>query len=382
MSGGDAEQRIANQNKLVEDALRRILKPRESIIGEMRIQGWSIDYRQSTEILNEWARKTDKGQEIDPFEMADGNAWVIISSVFSSIQQNNFALQFALKFLDLCYDLQSKHGERIHKGAAHYWVAHYYELADYEDLARSHMILAFIEDAILTKEPKEAPAWYYLVSLLGFSVTGLDALDDFLKAMSKRKKNMMFFPEDAIVNYCSKSRKRFPFLLFPFNRHYLWFKCAQLKKRDKFGKNLELMMYYLLKTVPNLDVRWRVPTRAGEIDLAAINSGPLHEPSRWFEDFVGVECKDWAARVDTKEVEAFFAKLLVAKMRTGFIVSRHGLTGKSAKDNAKGLIHTLFMMKGIAILDLSIDELCAIDSVGTFLDLLNGKYEMVRLSKT
>jgi Holliday junction resolvase-like predicted endonuclease len=373
-----------NQWRIAEKVLQKFLTPHKTEIEGKEYTLWQVDISKLNVAMEELVRMTGKGNEIDPFVTPDGNAWVLVSSFLETIQQYDFALQFTLKYVEECYSLQIKHDERIHKGAAHFWASHYFYLNDVLEYAQSHMVLAFLEDVIEYGDAKKAPAWSFLTTKLGFSRVGLDRLDAFLKSIPQKERRHLLFPEDAILKYIAEEKRRVPWLVFPFNRLYLKHKCDVLLqgRQGRTGITLELIVYYLLKTLDNIDVRWRVPTRAGEIDLVAVNSGPLQEPARWFGDYIAVECKDRAARVKTNEVEAFFTKLSVAKMQIGLIVSRNGLTGRTAKDDARGLTHTLFSMASVAIIHMSLEEICTIDSSREFIERLDKKYEEIRLSMT
>jgi hypothetical protein len=252
-----------------------------------------------------------------------------------------------------------------------------------DELAISHMLLAFVEDAIQFDDPKGAPAWNLLTTRLRFSSTHLDMLLEYLKSGAKRERMMLFFPEYALLRYIVDLRRRVPWLQMPFNRLFLREQCKLLTTGppDPSGKRLELLMVYLFRIIPNLAVEWRSLTRAGEFDIVVANSAPLHEPARWFGDYVLVECKDTNTKVGTKELEAFFTKLTVTKITTGILVSRKGLSGSNELNRARGLKHTLFASSSIVILDLSLLDICRVDSPTDFVQLLTSRYEDVRFGR-
>ena len=84
--------------------------------------------------------KTGMGRIIDPFQMADGTSWVILSQVLSRTALREMAFEVAVRYLRLCYQLQEKENVRMHKGAPLFWVSQrLYEMGRMEEAGGFHV---------------------------------------------------------------------------------------------------------------------------------------------------------------------------------------------------------------------------------------------------
>ncbi len=166
----------------------------------------------------------------------------------------------------------------------------------------------------------------------------------------------------------------------PFNRRLVHLWCDHIIQHPGGGgRRLELLVSYLLQTVPGLWTQWRRRGRGGEVDVVVRNLSPAGLPLPWLGEFVLVECKDRSRRVTTSEMGSFLSKLILTGIRTGIIVSRTGLTGSKAGKYATEMRDHAFSRSGISVLDLLVADLAPLDSVDAFLSLLQSRYEQVRL---
>lgn len=194
----------ANQIELANRALRRMFKGTLELapIGEARIQTQitgSLDLAGIEAAKAYLRRRTGSGKAIDPFERADGTAWIIVSNVLAQLRSTALALDFALEYLGICQELQVIRGSRIRKGAPHYWASFRYEEIGDLETARGHMVLAFIED-VKDHHPnaRKAPAYVHLTTRLGVSSDELRILEGVAR---RRVEDFPMFPEEMLVDY-------------------------------------------------------------------------------------------------------------------------------------------------------------------------------------
>jgi len=144
------------------------------------------------------------------------------------------------------------------------------------------------------------------------------------------------------------------------------------------GKDLETLAAYLVQTLRSVKVSWDVPTRSGQIDVVLRDEGSEKEARPWSGEYVFIECKDRGERVDVSALGAFSSKLSGAKVKTGIVLSREGLTGRGQRKYAEDFRNLIFNETGIAIMSIRISELHKLRSGRDFLELLRHKYEEVK----
>jgi hypothetical protein len=89
------------------------------------------DMKSFPDAIKYLSENTGKGKAIDPFEGADGTAWIIFSNILLKYFKNN-ALDVLKLYIDTCYELQTQHNQQIHKGGPFFWISdHYYNLGQF-----------------------------------------------------------------------------------------------------------------------------------------------------------------------------------------------------------------------------------------------------------
>ena len=141
---------------------------------------------------------------------------------------------------------------------------------------------------------------------------------------------------------------------------------------------LELLVGYLLRSVPGLRVVRRIIGKGGEIDLLVANSDAPGKPLRWFADYFLVECKDVNKAVNEKEFGHFLTKMNLTKSTQGAIVSRKGLSGSPGYKFASRDQRLAYSEMSAVVLDIRVTDFQSINSTADFLSLLQSKYEELR----
>ncbi len=190
------------QLRIAVEALNRIFRGRFRLVeveGQLHseVAGFldAAGVEESRAFLSE---RTGLGLDINPFERADGTAWIIVSNILSQVQQRALALDFALSYLGVCYRLQLEAEERIRKGAPHFWISLRHEEIGDEEAAQAHMILAFIEDVKDQENPRAAPAYGHLTGRLGVFSKELEALEQYAEAFLD---SFPLFPEEILLKF-------------------------------------------------------------------------------------------------------------------------------------------------------------------------------------
>jgi hypothetical protein len=139
------------------------------------------------------------------------------------------------------------------------------------------------------------------------------------------------------------------------------------------GDALESLLCYLLGELPGIFVRRnaRDPFRSMEIDITAANA----QEARWMKVLPSVflvECKNWDAKVCSKMVSEFAAKLRYRRIEAGILVATNGITGDPVELTSAYQRVALEQADGRRILVVTLDQLRCIKCTENFAELLRG----------
>jgi len=360
-------------------------KPKYKVIGVTRRRPIVITKDAFMEADKFLSVKTGKSKAIDPFEQPDGNAWTIVFNALGALRELRWSHQFALRYLDICYSLQVKHKTRIKKGSPHFWLSTRAQELNDERTARSQMILAFVEDSIDFPDPLAAPAAVNLSILFEIPNDELVGLNTYVKNQLRKGPPPLFAEEMLTSFMLSKiskpgAKKSILVSRIPLNQHVIrnWCKAIQTSPGGS-GRSLEFLVAYLFQSVDGFQLMLRKRVRAGEVDIFVRNLASVGKPLPWIGHFVLIECKDTNEAVDTKELSHFVTKLSLPRIEVGIVVSKMGLTGRGQRRDAEGVRDHVYSRSGTAIIDLILKDLLSIKSADQLLQLLQFRYEHVRL---
>jgi hypothetical protein len=165
----------------------------------------------------------------------------------------------------------------------------------------------------------------------------------------------------------------------PYNRIYVnALTSAIATGAGNQGLLLELVVFYLMRTVPGLEPFHRKLQKGGEIDIRVRNVALTGQPLRWFGDYFLVECKDTDSKVSEKEFGHFLTKLALNKTMQGAIVSKKGLAGAPKFSFASRDQKLAYAQLGITVLDITLPDLQRLQSTDDFLAMMQNKYEDLR----
>lgn len=122
--------------------------------------------------------------------------------------------------------------------------------------------------------------------------------------------------------------------------------------KDK-GDALEDVLQMTFCSLPGVSVLRRnfVDSSGGmEIDLLLYNNVRL-SPVSFLPEFVLVECKNWATKVNSATVRDFIGKLRACKLTVGILVAANGITGDPRDQTAANdIIRQAFDSDSIKVL--------------------------------
>lgn len=115
---------------------------------------------------------------------------------------------------------------------------------------------------------------------------------------------------------------------------------------------------------------------AGSCEIDLLLSNNCHPDGLPFlPPYLVIECKNWAAAVNTATCRAFTSKLRAFKMKFGLLVAANGITGDAEnRTAAHAHLREEFLMDGLIVIVLTRDELEALTSTDELLVLLKTKF--------
>lgn len=113
---------------------------------------------------------------------------------------------------------------------------------------------------------------------------------------------------------------------------------------------------------------------ASEIDLLLSNRPPTGGLD-FLPALLLIECKNWAAPVNTATLRSFTSKLVEARLEVGILVASNGITGSVDERSASyAHLRRQFDQNNLKVLVLVREELETVSTTDAFCDLLMDKY--------
>ncbi len=148
------------------------------------------------------------------------------------------------------------------------------------------------------------------------------------------------------------------------------------------GSALEDVVNWTFCSLPGLRVLKHDFTDAAgssEIDLLLMNDRRF-TPVPFLSDYVLVECKNWATRVDSATVRDFIGKLQSFHLDVGILVAANGVTGDAADQTAANdTIRQAFDRDAMKIIVIKRPDLEAFRSQGQIVQFLQERFGEVIL---
>jgi len=258
--------------------------------------------------------------------------------------------------------------ERFHKGTVLWWHARACQELGSPDEAGKYFLLAMIED-IRTNSTTwhELGAHDWLINGLQKDATTVDQVGETARNLMQQDQWDTREPEITWLQLKrqrhSISRAPLDFLKAISNEFLRRAQDLTSKDQDK-GDDLEYLLAYLFASEPGFEVLGPTRSPDSQNDVLVRNR---HDDKAILSlgDYFIVECKNWNKKVGAPIVREFAGRLRSAKVKTGVLASRMGITGKSSKrGGARDTISKEYLQDATAVLVL--DE-------STIIDLSYGK---------
>jgi hypothetical protein len=156
---------------------------------------WRLERLQQVFSLLE--ENTGPGLIIDPLKITDETAWVIVSQVLSVEGLKSVALALAYRYLDVYYQLQADLSKRMYKAQPLFWLSKLLRDLGEAPLARGCMLLAYLEDLFVDRDPTASRAYGSLLQLFAVPQATLDSLAKFAGESEER----VLFPEEILIQW-------------------------------------------------------------------------------------------------------------------------------------------------------------------------------------
>ncbi len=91
-----------------------------------------------------------------------------------------------------------------------------------------------------------------------------------------------------------------------------------------------------------------------------------------------VECKNYSGKLGVTMVGKFASLMRISKKKTGFFITKNGITGKNSWDSSKGLIRKICLKDDSYIFDFKLDDFKNLENKNLF-DLVKQKKQALDL---
>lgn len=153
--------------------------------------------------------------------------------------------------------------------------------------------------------------------------------------------------------------------------------------KDK-GEALENLASFLLSKLGVYRVARNQKTSTNEMDVVLVKDLTLSVfGGDLFPPYVICECKNYASSVSVTYVGKFYSLLKVSGVKLGLIISNEKISGRSKWEAGKGLCRKVALRDDTWIINISYDDLKAIDEKNiSLLQLIRDKISDIKLDTT
>lgn len=336
----------------------------ERLVSRLESKSWTLEVVASEEPLFPWE--------------TCGLYYLYYGQPHQAIQIFEALYQSLLRF-------QETSGQRIHKGLPLVWISDAHDELDHPILAKRYLMLTACEDSIRASGaiPAEGSGVYpRMVWQMGLPSAELARYAAEVWDIAKRSPRESRFPEwvlqeldnEWIVEYPSAKEAG----LYSVSRVYSKWLLDRLGEGD--GLALERLAEYLLSCIPGCRTYRRQRSDSTDYDVVcAVEGSGLDFRSDLGRYFV-CECKDWDRAADFTVFAKFCRVLDSTKCKFGILFSKKGISGSGRRFAADLEQIKFFQDRGTVIAAVSLDDLQRVVGGASFMSLLRGKYEAVRLN--
>ena len=312
------------------------------------------------------------------------------SIVISPGVDSKISEQVFLNWYETILDYQEENPRgRVHKGLPLHNLGWSYWKRGKYNLGKKYIQLALIEDILSHSTTwKDNQAYRFLSNLYGIPVIELDFFASIVE--SKRRTPGRFYPESILLEFLlqkdSDITRDFERDIFHVNLQYVKKLLDKVNSGQKNSwKYLEILSAYLLSNIDGFEVVGKnLGTADYEIDVLIKNSITEDPTFASFGKYILVECKNWKNPVNVTQVNHFLSKIRFHYASCGILISRKGVSGRTAKRarNAELTILKAFHQDNIILMILTLDDLKKVSEGQNLASILIREYERIKFDRT
>ena len=308
------------------------------------------------------------------------DAWETVGLYYLMQDRPIEALSVFSRWYDELLELQTIHKVRLHKGKPLILISDCYWFMDWPSHSKRFLMCALIEDIITDlgniRQDRGAvfrAKWRHQLSQL--------FLEEVAYSVQSNSTEFIQYPDAVLHNLPFGWQNEIPSIresrAYVINRSYVKEMVARLG--DKQGKNLELLMFYLLICIPGIRAQMRLRTRTCEFDIVGSIDGTYADFRSELGRYFACECKNRKSKSGYPDLAKFAMSLLGIKSQLGIFVSTNGMSGQANTTDAKATIQRIYSESGTVIIAIDKNDLLRVKNGANFVDLMQIRYEQVRL---
>ena len=299
--------------------------------------------------------------------------WLAVAATLVNNRFPSEARLIVLRFYQLVRTQEIGLCKRFHKGSILYWLGRATNDLGLVDQARSEFLLAMIEDVRGAPNSwQELPARDWLVNK--FQVDA-GTVDEFGKVAANEASANKWDPREPELAWLrlKPQRRRLSRAPLEFTKavagRFLESVRQTALTTTAAGDHLEHLMAYLFAVERGFEVIGSTRSPDSQNDILIRNRHDDGAISS-LGDYLIVECKNWQKPAGAPVIREFAGRLRAAKVKTGVLVSKSGITGQKKRGRGTGARDSIskeYLHDATAV--LVVDE-------ASILDLVAGKLKL------
>jgi len=304
-----------------------------------------------------------QGQELISQIVRFKSKWLKVAVILLNSKYPSEAKTAFLRLYQIVRSQEIAKKGRFHKGTILWWLARANQELGNIDEAKKHFLLAMTED-IRTDETtwRKLGAWDWLVNSLQIEATTVDHIGKLSHALLI---SIKWDPREPELTWLRLRRQRYSISRAPLDfvkavsEEFLKKARNPTTKKQEKGDDLEYLLAYLFATEMGFEVLGPTRSPDSQNDVLVRNR---HDDKAILSlgDYLIIECKNWEKPASASVVREFASRLRTAKVKTGVLASKMGITGaKRRSGGARDTIGKEYLHDSTAILVL--DEQSIVD---------------------
>lgn len=265
--------------------------------------------------------------------------WLAVAATLVNNHFPSEARLIVLRFYQLVRTQEVERCKRFHKGSILFWLGRASNDLGLVDQARSEFLLAMIEDVRSAPDSWQGlPARTWLVDRFQIDSPTVDQVGKIAAHWAKTHQWDAREPELSWL-HLKPQRRRLSRAPLEFTKAIASRFLSSVREvaptTKAAGDRLEHLMAYLFAVERGFEVVGSTRSPDSQNDILIRNRHDDGAISS-LGDYLIVECKNWQKPVGAGVVREFAGRLRAAKVKTGVLVSKSGITGQKKKGRGTG----------------------------------------------